>query len=233
MRNQNIEKSDFVRFVEVFRQQLLIWNTLKINNTQELCTLLYGYSIWNQHGVLLVHSQLILLTAFQITMAEFAKTFLGNVLKKAEKYFKKEDDKERTRQLIIEDVYLYTTRCKEPLSFTYEVGSQCSKTLRVTLDFTGSINFTAFDENNAPLNDLRISAVIVPFHRKSIGSMRQGDPRIASRLAVDYIWELVEVDQEKIRAAADLHQIRVTQALQQQAQSGTGHFIDTAFPPCR
>jgi hypothetical protein len=166
-------------------------------------------------------------------MADFAKMLLGNVMKKAEKYFKKEDDKERTRQLIIEDVYLYTTRCKEPLSFTYEVGSQCSKTLRVTLDFTGSINFTAFDENNAPLNDLRISAVIVPFHRKPIGSMRQGDPRVASRLAVDYIWELVEVDQEKIRAAADLHQTRVTQALQQQAKTGSGHFVDTAFPPCR
>jgi hypothetical protein len=187
-------------------------------------------------GVLYVESQLFYLTAFQITMADFAKMLMGNVgnaLKKAEKYFKKEDDKERTRQLIIEDVYLYTTRCKEPLSFTYEVGSQCSKTLRVTLDFTGSNNFTAFDENNAPLNDLRISAVIVPFHRKSIGSMQQGDPRVASRLAVDYIWELVEVDQEKIRAAADLHQIRVTQALQQQAQSGSGHFVDTAFPPCR
>lgn len=164
---------------------------------------------------------------------DLAKKLMGDVMKKAEKYFKKEDDKERTRQLIIEDVFLYTTRCKEPLSFTYEVGSQCSKTLRVTLDFSGSNNFSAFNENNVLLNDLRISAVIVPFHRKLIGSMQQGDPRIASRLAVDYIWELVEVDQEKIKAAADLHQTRVTQALQLQAASGSGHFIDTAFPPCR
>ena len=168
-------------------------------------------------------------------MAAFASKLFGEVMKKAEKYFKKEDDKERTRSLIIEDVYLYTTRTKDPLSFVYEIGSSSTKTLKVTLDFTGSVNFTALNDANEA-QELRLSAVVVPFSRKIIGSMRQGDPRLASRLSVDYIWELVEVNQEKIKAAADLHMSRVTAAMENQAaeqEGGSGHFVDTAFPPCK
>lgn len=172
-------------------------------------------------------------------MAAFASSFanklLGEVIKKAEKYFKKGDDKERTRSIIVEDVYLYTTRTKEPLSFAYEIGSSSTKTVRVTLDFSGSVNFTASDAANVEQN-LRLSMVVVPFSRKIIGSMRQGDPRQASRLAVDYIWELIEVDKEQIKASADVHMSRITTALENQAaapEGGSGHFIDTDFPPCK
>ena len=172
-------------------------------------------------------------------MAAFASSFanklLGEVIKKAEKFFKKGDGKERTRSIIVEDVYLYTTRTKEPLSFLYEIGSSSSKSVRVTLDFSGSANFTAYDEADVDQN-LRLSMVVVPYSRKIIGSMRQGDPRQVSRLAVDYIWELVEVDQAQIKASADVHMSRVTAALVNQAaapEGGSGHFIDTAFPPCK
>ena len=166
-------------------------------------------------------------------MAAFASMLMGEVRKKAEKYFNKDDGKERSRQIICDDVFLYTTRITDPLSFSYEVGSTCPKTLRITLNFNGSENFTPFDERDSPLPELKICAVIAPFSRMIIGSMKQADPRLASRLAVDYVWELVEVNQAQIRAAADQQTSRVNEQMHAQLNGGQGNFIDTTFPPNR
>lgn len=166
-------------------------------------------------------------------MAAFASMLLGEVRKKAEKFFNKDDGKERSRQLICDDVFLYTTRIMEPLSFSYEVGSTCGKTLRVTLNFAGSENFTTFDERDSPLAESKLCAIIAPFSRIMIGSMKQSDPHSASRLAVDYVWELVEVDQKQIRAAADQQTNRVNEQMHNQLNGGQGNFIDTTFPPNR
>ena len=166
-------------------------------------------------------------------MAAFASMLLGEVRKKAEKYFNKDDGKERSKQMICDDVFLYTTRIKEPLSFSYEVGSTCTKTLRITLNFAGSENFTTLDERDTPLPESKLTALVAPFSRLMIGSMKQSDPRLASRLAVDYTWELVEVDQKQIRAAADQQTSRVNEQMHNQLNGGQGNFIDTTFPPNR
>ena len=63
--------------------------------------------------------------------------------------------------------------------------------------------------------------------------MKQADPRLASRLAVDYVWELVEVNQAQIRAAADQQTSRVNEQMHNQLNGGQGNFIDTTFPPNR
>lgn len=87
----------------------------------------------------------------------------------------KKEDKERTRQLITDDVFLYSTRTNEPLSFLFEIGSSCPKTLKITLNFEGSENFRALDENNN-FTGLELSMVVAPFQRRILGSMLQMDP---------------------------------------------------------
>ena len=152
---------------------------------------------------------------------------MERVKSKAEKYFnleggkeprrtKKEESKERTRQLITDDVYLYTTKIIEPLSFLFEVGSD-SKTIRVTLNFTGSQNFITLDENNNRINEMVLSSVIYPYNRKIIGSMvEERSSEHSGRLAMDYSWEFVETDRQIVKASVNENQIRVFELLEKQ-----------------
>ena len=199
-------------------------------------------------------------------MSSFASMLLGEVQKakdkaeksilqemervklKAEKYFnlegggkeprrtKKEESKERTRQLITDDVYLYTTKIIEPLSFLFEIGSD-SKTIRVTLNFTGSQNFITLDENNNRINEMMLSSVIYPYNRKIIGSMiEERSSEHSGRLAMDYSWEFVETDRQIVKASVNENQIRVFELLEKQkSMPDVEHenFIDVTFPPCR
>lgn len=99
------------------------------------------------------------------------------------KKVKKEDSRERTRQLITDDVYLYSTKINDPLSFSFEIGSTCPKTLKIVLNFQGSENFRALDEN---FNDthLELTMIVAPFHRKVLGSMVQVDPGVCVCVAL-------------------------------------------------
>ena len=60
---------------------------------------------------------------------------------------KQDENRERTRQLIVEDVFLYITSTKNPLTYTYEVGNSSDDAVKLSLDFARSINFSAVDED--------------------------------------------------------------------------------------
>lgn len=145
---------------------------------------------------------------------------------------KTDDVKERSRQLIADDVYLYTTKIKDPVSFLFEVGAD-KKTIKVTLNFAGSENFQSVDENNNPVNNLQLTATIVPHARQVLGSMVQINPKNAGRLSMDYSWEFVEADRSAIQASVNENQERVAKLLERQhtMPAHEGRFIDIAFPP--
>lgn len=148
---------------------------------------------------------------------------------------KKDDDKERTRQLIVDEIFLYTTCVKNPLTFSYEIGSSSTKTYKITLDFGRSENFTTIDEHEVAVDDSKVSAMISPFTRKLMGSMIQGSPRIASRLAVDCFYELIEVDAADVKAAADRHMSKIQELvdLHDESDDSSNLFVDKTFTPCR
>jgi hypothetical protein len=62
----------------------------------------------------------------------------------------------------------------------------------------------------------------------------QGSPRIASRLAVDCFYELMEVDAADVKAAADRHMSKIQELIDHQDGSDSANlFIDKTFTPCR
>ena len=167
---------------------------------------------------------------------------LDKVKAQAEKYLnmdstvdrtKKDDVKERSRQLIADDVYLYTTKTKDPVSFMFEVGAD-KKAIKVTLNFAGSENFKAVDAKDVPVNDLKLSTTVVPHDRQILGSMVQINRKHAGKLCMDYSWEFLEPDRSAIKASVSENQERVAKLLEKQHSTPTqeGHFIDLAFPPC-
>lgn len=145
-----------------------------------------------------------------------------------------EDNCERSRQLIVQDIFLYTTCIKQPLSYKYEIGNTSQKTLKISLDFARSVNFTPVDNNHVIMDDEKLSAVVTPFSRKVLGMMNQGSTRIASRLAVDCYYELIEVDKAEVKAAADFHMAEVQKLVANSTGIDSGSFyIDKTFPPNR
>ena len=145
-----------------------------------------------------------------------------------------EENCERSRQLIVQDIFLYTTCIKQPLSYKYEIGNTSQKTLKISLDFARSVNFTPVDNNDSIMDDEKLSAVVTPFSRKVLGMMNQGSTRIASRLAVDCYYELIEVDKAEVKAAADFHMTEVQKLVANSAGADSGSFyIDKSFPPNR
>jgi hypothetical protein len=147
---------------------------------------------------------------------------------------KKDDDKERTRQLVVDEIFLYTTCVKYPLTYSYEIGSSSTKTYKITLDFARSVNFTTVDEYKVEVDNFKVSAIISPFTRKLLGSMVQGSPRIASRLAVDCFYELIEVDAADVKATAERHMSKIQELIDHQDGSDCANlFIDKTFTPCR
>jgi hypothetical protein len=145
-----------------------------------------------------------------------------------------EENYERSRQLIVDDIYLYTTCVKQPLSYKYEIGNSSQKSLKISLDFARSVNFTPLDENDSIMEDEKLSAVVTPFSRKVLGTMNQGSTRIASRLAVDCYYELLEADRAEVRAAADRHMAEVQKLVSNYSDANTeSSFIDRSFPPSR
>lgn len=143
---------------------------------------------------------------------------------------KHDDNRERTRQLIVEDVFLYITCTKDPLTYTYEVGNSSDDAVKLSLDFARSINFSAVDDNGSPITAANLAAIISPFSRRIMGSMIQGNIRIASRLAVDCYYELVEVDEEEMKLAAVEHETKVSEQI---SIEDSGLFVDKTFLPCR
>jgi hypothetical protein len=148
---------------------------------------------------------------------------------------KKDDDKESTRQPAVDEIFLYTTCVKHPLTHTYEIGSSSTKTYKITLDFARSVNFTTVDEHKVAVDKFKVSAIISPFTRKLLGSMVQGSPRIASRLAVDCYYELMEVDSADVKAVADRHMSKVQELIDHHdgADDCGNLFIDKTFTTCR
>ena len=146
---------------------------------------------------------------------------------------KKDDVKERSRQLVADDVYLYTTKTKDPVSFLFELGAD-KKAIKVTLNFAGSENFKALDAKDVPANDLRLTGTVAPHERQILGSMVQINRKNAGKLCMDYSWEFVEPDRSTIKASVNENQERVAKLLEKQHSTPTqeGHFIDLAFPPC-
>lgn len=143
---------------------------------------------------------------------------------------KHDENRERTRQLVVEDVFLYITCTKDPLMYTYEVGNSSDNAVKLSLDFARSVNFTAVDESGSPMAAANLAAIIGPYSRRVMGSMIQGDIRIASRLAVDCYYELVEVDEEEMKLAAEEHEAKVSEQL---VQEDSGLYVDKTFLPCR
>lgn len=145
-----------------------------------------------------------------------------------------EENCERSRQLIVQDIFLYMTCIKQPLSYKYEIGNTSQKTLKISLDFARSVNFTPVDDNDSIMEDEKLSAVVTPFSRKVLGTMNQGSTRIASRLAVDCYYELIEVDKAEVKAAADFHMVEVQKLVANSTGIDSGSFyIDKSFPPNR
>ena len=145
-----------------------------------------------------------------------------------------EENCERSRQLIVQDIFLYMTCIKQPLSYKYEIGNTSQKTLKISLDFARSVNFTPVDDNDSIMDDEKLSAVVTPFSRKVLGTMNQGSTRIASRLAVDCYYELIEVDKAEVKAAADFHMAEVQKLVANSTGIDSGSFyIDKSFPPNR
>ena len=145
-----------------------------------------------------------------------------------------EENCERSRQLIVQDIFLYMTCIKQPLSYKYEIGNTSQKTLKISLDFARSVNFTPVDDNDSIMDDEKLSAVVTPFSRRVLGTMNQGSTRIASRLAVDCYYELIEVDKAEVKAAADFHMAEVQKLVANSTGIDSGSFyIDKSFPPNR
>lgn len=141
---------------------------------------------------------------------------------------------ERSRQLIVQDIFLYMICIKQPLSYKYEIGNTSQKTLKISLDFARSVNFTPVDDNDSIMDDEKLSAVVTPFSRRVLGTMNQGSTRIASRLAVDCYYELIEVDKAEVKAAADFHMAEVQKLVANSTGIDSGSFyIDKSFPPNR
>lgn len=105
---------------------------------------------------------------------------------------------EKTKSIITDEVTLYTTKNKEPLTFTYEIASVATKNVKFTMNFNGSVNFSAVDGsgNNAP--NMQLNAVVPPGGKLIVGTVSLVDKEKGARLEVEYDFQFEEPDSTKV-----------------------------------
>ena len=105
---------------------------------------------------------------------------------------------EKTKAIISDEVTLYTTKTKEPLSFQYEVASTATKNVKFTMNFNGSVNFAAVDAAGKAVPNLTMVATIPPAGKGVLGTVSLADTTKGARLEVEYDWAYEEPDPVKV-----------------------------------
>ena len=101
----------------------------------------------------------------------------------------------RTHINLAENIFLYTTKSLEPLSFLYEVESATVNAVKITILFEGSVNICAVQDGNI-LSASSLSTIARPFQRCIVGSLRSIDRTERTHLRFSYEWNIVELNKD-------------------------------------
>ena len=145
-----------------------------------------------------------------------------------------EDNVEKTKATISDDITLYTTKIKEPLAFVYELTSTAPKGVRFTMNFSGSVNFAAVDGAGKAVTSLSLTGMIPPNGKVNLGTVNLVDSTKGARLEVEYDWEFVEPDAMKVKAAVDQNMKTIDSLLKGPSMFGSPSkslFVDPDFKP--
>ena len=105
---------------------------------------------------------------------------------------------EKTKAIISDEITLYTTKNKEPLSFVYELTSTATKNVRYTMNFNGSMNFAAVDGTGRSVPNMALAALVPPSGKVALGKVSLIDATKGARLEVEYDWQYEEPDPVKV-----------------------------------
>jgi hypothetical protein len=105
---------------------------------------------------------------------------------------------EKTKSIITDEVTLYTTKNKEPLTFTYEIASVATKNVKFIMNFNGSVNFSAVDGAGKAAPNMQLSSVIAPGGKAVVGTVSLVDKEKGARLEVEYDFQFEEPDTAKV-----------------------------------
>ena len=150
----------------------------------------------------------------------------------------------RTHINLAENIFLYTTKSLEPLSFLYEIESATINTVKITIHFGDSTNICALQDGNI-LSASSLSSIAQPFQRCIVGSLRSISRTESTRLRFSYEWSIIEPNEDdeirnkviierqsnKIRILVEEAKLMNTNILSNERRNLL--HLDVEFPPMR
>jgi hypothetical protein len=136
---------------------------------------------------------------------------------------------------IAPNLFIYTSRIEEPFCVTFEIANILPLCLDFEIDFTGSENIQAFNDQDV-LQDLHLIEKITPFSVKTLGCLKKADSLAKEKVEMKMFLDVIDENLEDTKAAAAEQMSRVAAEIAKQAADPNGdhdYFIDTMFPPCR
>ena len=140
---------------------------------------------------------------------------------------------EKTKSIISDEITLYTTKIKEPLSFVYELTSTATKNVRYTMNFNGSMNFAAVDGTGRSVPNMALAALVPPSGKVALGTVSLVDPTKGARLEVEYDWQYEEPDAVKQKTVADANEKEIAVMIKPGATLPKNLYIDPDFKPIK
>ena len=146
----------------------------------------------------------------------------------------------RTHTNLAENIFLYTTKSLEPLSFLYEIESATANAVKVTILFEGSVNICAIQNGNI-LSALSLSTIAQPFQRRTVGLLRSINRSERTHLRFSYEWNFVETeesDEHRNKFIGDRQNSKIRILLEEakliDSIGGKRRpYLDVDFPPTR
>jgi hypothetical protein len=108
-----------------------------------------------------------------------------------------------------EKIFLYTTKCEEPMSILYEIECARFSTLIFTFNFEQTANMKIedacgeFDDSNKSLK-----TEVAPFERMCICKLVMADPTQRAILSTSYSWEVRSLNKKKYVLSHDNTTVR-------------------------
>ena len=136
---------------------------------------------------------------------------------------------------IAPNLFIYTSRVEEPFCVTFEIANILPLCLDFEIDFTGSENIQAFNDQDV-LQDLHLIEKITPFSVKTLGCLKKADPLAKEKVEMKMALDVIDENLVDTKAAAAEQMSRLAAEIAKQAADPNGdhdYFIDTKFPPCR
>lgn len=125
--------------------------------------------------------------------------------------------KNTTRSDLSDVLMLYTTKCDDPMSFTYEIEITTFKSCKFTLNFEGSENFAI--EGNG--DNLVLQKTIKPFTKQHMGKLFLVDEDKRASLKMSCEWTMEAPDEKETEAYMKPHLANLAKII---ADAKTLHF---------